>query len=457
MRRTNPDAEFPMTQDQTLDSLQAEHLAAVAGRTARALEACGFTALLLHSGTEHLAFLDDQAYPFRANPHFTWWVPRTDAPRCLLRIEPGRRPLLLFHCPRDYWHLPPRLPEGAWTRHFDIVAVRDWAGTLAALPRPDPHTAFVGEAFDGLGDLAPAAVNPPTLLRWLHEQRVRKTAYEVACQREASRLGAAGHRAARAAQQAGESEFGIHQAFLEACGQREAELPYRAIIARGRHGATLHYQSLDREAPPAPTSLLIDAGAHFRGYGSDITRTWAARDDDDFAALVAGLDRVQRSLCAEVRAGVPWPDLHLLAHHRIAALLQEAGILQVGPDAAVDSGLSGIFLPHGLGHLLGLQVHDVAGFHPSADAPAVPPPPGHKALRLTRRLEEGMVVTMEPGLYFIDLLLEQAKAGPQATAIDWTAVEHFRTHGGIRIEDNLVVGPTGCENLTRDAFGPAAG
>jgi Xaa-Pro dipeptidase len=440
-----------------LDSLFAEHLSQVAERTARALEACDYDALLVHSGMEHVAFLDDQTYPYRTNPHFGWWVPHGEAPRCLLRVEPGRKPLLLFHCPQDYWHLPPEVPEAPWTQHFEIVPVRDWPSTLAALPRPDAKTAFIGEAFAGLADLSPAVVNPPHLLRWLHEQRVRKSAYEVACQRIASRLGIAGHRAARAAQLAGLSEFGIHQAFLEACGQRESELPYRAIVARGRHGATLHYQSLDRSAPQSPTSLLIDAGASFRGYGSDITRTWAAAPDDGFAALVSGLNAIQQSLCAEVRAGIHWPALHLEAHRRIAGLLREAGIIRMNPEAAVESGLSGVFLPHGLGHLLGLQVHDVAGFHPTPEGPALAPPAGHGALRLTRTLETGMVVTMEPGLYFIDLLLDQAKTGPHATAIDWTAVAHYSAHGGIRIEDNLVVGETGCENLTRDAYGPDAG
>lgn len=441
-----------MTQPLALDALHADHLATVAERTTLSLAACGFDALLIHSGSAHSAFLDDQHYPYRANPHFSWWVPRSDAPHSLLRIEPGRKPLLLFHCPQDFWHAPPQLPEGAWTDAFDIRPVRDWAATRAALPAAKARTAFIGEPFDALGDLGEVARNPPALLRWLHEQRVRKTPYEVACQREANRIGVAGHRAAREAHAAGGSEFEIHQAFLSACRQREQELPYQAIVALGRHGATLHHQSLDRDRPMDPASLLIDAGATFRGYGSDITRTWPARSDDDFSALVQGMDAIQRGLCLEVRAGVHWPTLHLTAHHRIAALLREVGVLRCSPDEAVSSGASRIFLPHGLGHLLGLQVHDVAGFHPSPEASAVQPPAGHEALRLTRHLEAGMVVTMEPGLYFIDLLLHQARSAPFAACIDWQAVERFHRYGGIRIEDNLHVTATGSENLTRSAF-----
>ena len=81
---------------------------------------------------------------------------------------------------------------------------------------------------------------------------------------------------------------------------------------------------------------------------------------------------------------------------------------------------------------------------------------GHPYLRLTRVLEENFVVTMEPGLYFIDQLLEQARADHRGAKINWARVEHFRPFGGIRIEDNLAITANGCENLTRDAFAELA-
>jgi Xaa-Pro dipeptidase len=433
------------------EGLHERHLATLTARAAEALGASNFDRLVIHSGVERPAFLDDQTYPFRTNPHFLWWVPLDQAPRCLLQIEPGVKPLLLFHAPRDYWHKPPSIPEEPWTRQFEIRPVRDWAEVCSALPRPDARTAFIGEPFAELEDLGFESINPPALLRRLHEHRVRKTAYELHCLRAASRLGARGHRAAYRAFRTGASEYAIHQAFVTACGLREGELPYAAIVARGTNGATLHYQQLERTAPASPTSLLIDAGAASRGYASDITRTYAAHDGE-FATLVAGMEQLQQSLCAAVRPGIDWRDLHLTAHRLLAELLRDAGILRVDPDAALDADLSSVFLPHGLGHLLGLQVHDVAGFHPSPDAPPVPPPPGHEALRLTRVLEAGFVVTMEPGLYFIDPLLERARAGTQASAVDWATVDRLRQYGGIRIEDDLVVTDNGHENLTRDAF-----
>ena len=99
----------------------------------------------------------------------------------------------------------------------------------------------------------------------------------------------------------------------------------------------------------------------FAGYASDITRTYSLRDAD-FAALIGHMDEMQQSLCASVRAGTDWRDIHLSAHH-LTAELAAGGRHHASamPDEAVETGLSSVFLPHGIGHLLGLQVHDVGG------------------------------------------------------------------------------------------------
>ncbi|MFM7625724.1 MAG: DUF3793 family protein, partial [Gammaproteobacteria bacterium] len=150
---------------------------------------------------------------------------------------------------------------------------------------------------------------------------------------------------------------------------------------------------------------------------------------------------------------VDWRDIHLAAVERIATLLRESGVIRCSVAESLENGVARLFFPHGIGHLLGLQVHDVAGF--MADERGVdtlPRPPQDPALRLTRRLEQGFVVTMEPGLYFIDALLGPARAGPQAPHIDWRRVDQLRPYGGIRIEDDLAVTADGCDNLTRPAF-----
>ncbi len=427
------------------------HLETVVQRVTPILEACGHDSLVIHSGIQRLAFLDDQAFPLRSNPHFLWWVPLRDSPDCLLQFTPGRKPVLVFQSADDFWHKPAQLPDAAWTQCFDIRAVSSAGEARTALDPVSGLTAFIGEPFDGLADFGFSSVNPPQLLRHLHEQRVRKTPYEIDCLRAASLLGARGHLAAQAAFRQGGSEFAIHQAFLDGCMLREQELPYQAIVALNDNCATLHYQQLERRSPAERHSMLIDAGAQHHGYASDITRTYAA-SGGDFQALIDGMEALQQSLCAAVRPGLDWRELHLTTHQLLAELLIEQQLIYTDAEQAVRSGLTSVFLPHGLGHLLGLQVHDVGGRLPDPDGPQLDPPAGHQYLRLTRVLEPGFVVTMEPGLYFIDSLLEKAMTGQHGNAINWRRVQALRPCGGIRIEDNLVITADGCENLTRDAF-----
>jgi Xaa-Pro dipeptidase len=212
---------------------------------------------------------------------------------------------------------------------------------------------------------------------------------------------------------------------------------------------------LNRAPPAHADSFLIDAGASFHGYGSDITRTHAAPHAGEFQALIDAVDTAQRGFVAKVKKGQNYADLHIHAHHVLAGILREQGFISLSAESAVESGVSSTFFPHGLGHMLGLQVHDVAGFQKDENGGTIARPPGHPFLRCTRTLEPRMVTTIEPGLYFIDLLLAELKNKPQARDVDWTRVDAFRRYGGIRIEDDVVCTDGAPENLTRDAFAAA--
>jgi Xaa-Pro dipeptidase len=434
-----------------LESSFGPHLAVVCSRTARALETCGYSGLLVHSGSLLTVFEDDRTYPFEAHAPFKVWTPLSDVPDCFVYFEPGRRPQLLFHRPTDFWHRAAAVPHAYWTRHFDIHPAADLATARAQLPKDLARVAYIGDAFPELAGWTVSAVNPARLMRHLDYGRAAKTPYELACMREASRLGARGHVAAAQAFAEGASEFEIEIEFLKACGQREQELPYNPIIALNEGGAVLHYQLLEKQAPTERHSLLIDAGAEFAGYASDITRTHALRAGD-FAALIERMDEMQQALCAGLRAGVDWREVQLQAHSLTGKLLREADLTSCGADEAVATGVTSVFLPHGIGHLIGLEVHDAGGFIDTPDGGDIPRPEGHPFLRLTRVLEKGFVVTVEPGIYFIDQLLDAARSDKRASKINWPRVASLRKFGGIRIEDDVAITDTGCENLTRDAF-----
>jgi len=435
----------------SLDNTFGTHLESVCARTARALEHCGYSGLLVYAGSLLPVFEDDRTYPFEANAPFKVWVPLSDAPGSFVWFTPGSVPRLIIERPEDYWYKPTDLPQGYWVRHFDVHTVTDRAAARTLLPGDLSRAAYIGDGFDGLGDFDLGALNPRALMHRLDYQRAAKTPYELVCLREANRLGALGHVAAAAAFAAGAAEFEIELAFLKACGLREQELPYNPIIALNAAGAVLHYQVLEKDSPRERHSLLIDAGAEFAGYASDITRTHS-RADQDFAALIARMDEMQQSLCAAVRAGVDWRNVQLRAHELTAGLLRDAELIRCSAAEAVSAGVTRVFLPHGIGHLLGLEVHDVGGFMRAEDGGEIEKPEGHPYLRLTRVLEPGFVVTMEPGIYFIPQLLAQARADDRGRHINWARVEALARFGGIRIEDDLAITATGCENLTREAF-----
>lgn len=136
----------------------------------------------------------------------------------------------------------------------------------------------------------------------------------------------------------------------------------------------------------------------------------------------------------------------------LGQLLAEASIVSGDPDTLLATGVTAAFFPHGLGHLLGVQVHDVGGFMSDEAGNTIDPPSGHPFLRLTRTLEEDMVLTIEPGIYVIDMLLEKLRGTPAESHVNWDEVEWLRPYGGIRVEDNVRVTAEGCENLTREAF-----
>jgi Xaa-Pro dipeptidase len=389
-----------------------------------ALEQSGLDALAIHSGAEKIQFLDDSTYPFKANPLFKAWAPLTALPLSWLVFRAGEKPRILYYQPDDYWHSPPADPSGYWVDAFDITIIREVDEARGLIADDLSRVAFLGEEQSLADEWGFGACNPDPVVNYLHYQRGCKTDYELACLRRAATLGVLAHRAAEQAFRGGGSEYDIHLAYLAACEHTDNELPYSNIVALNDHGAVLHYGHLDRKAPGVSHSFLIDAGAQCHGYASDITRSYSARDDE-FAQLILAMDQAQLRMVDGMRAGVDYCDMHLAAHLEIAGILNQFGVVRLDAESIVELGISNTFFPHGLGHLIGLQVHDVGGFMANPEGQTRPKPEGHPYLRLTRVLQPGFVLTVEPGLYFIESLLKELRDSEQAAHVDWQRVELF--------------------------------
>ncbi len=436
--------------------LYTEHLDAISGSAANALALSAeaghpFDGIVFHAGETAYYHADDHDIAFKPTPHFARWAP-VPGPDHLLVFRPGRRPKLIRVVPEDYWYEAPADPKHPFLKTLDVVTV---GSTEAAVKTAGDcaRMAYVGPSAKMAAALGVPVegVEPPALLAPLDWERAYKTPYEVFCIRAAAEIAARGHAAVRKGMKKGQSERELHARYLAASGLLEHELPYGNIIAWDAAASTLHYQSKRTGDPKPGHVLLIDAGGAFWGYASDITRTYAAKDAHPvFREILKGMDRMQLDLVSRVAPGKPFVELHAAAHRGVAAILEEAGVFKVSADEAYDAGMTRPFLPHGLGHHLGIQVHDVGGRQAAVTGGEVPAPPEHPYLRTTRDLDTGHVVTIEPGLYFIPMLLRPWREGKHAKAFSWRLIDTLTKLGGIRVEDDVLVTGKGRENLTRD-------
>lgn len=407
--------------------------------------------LLIHSGSEQHYFGDDRGIVFQAYGHFAHWLP-VNRPDQFVLLRAGYRPVYLQVVPEDFWYdqslqidpeLAPIIEEV-----FDVVRLARLDEVTRQLTAADCH--YIGPEEAWAREIGALSVNSPSLLAPLDFARATKSEYEIEQLREANRQGIAGHAAAAESFLAGGSEFEIHNAFLNACGLLEYQTPYTNIVGLDSNAAILHYQHKSRRRIDGAQLLLIDAGSRVNGYGSDITRTTASPHCHPvMASLIDGMDSLERDIVASVRPGIAYPALHDQAIAGVASLLVEHGIARLSADELFEREIAHKFMPHGVGHLLGIQVHDVGGHQLDESGGRVEPPSHSPALRTTRTLSEDMVFTIEPGLYFIPMLLDPLRSGESASSLNWDLIDALIPSGGIRIEDNIRVTQTGFENLTR--------
>ena len=442
-------------------ALKQAHYAVLQDFYAHVMERTGFDAIALCSGRQGFYFHDDQGPAFRPNPVMVQWLEQQHlAENCWLVITANARPVLLFLQPEDFWHASIQAPH----HMASFFTLEVFAEGQLLLERLDEllsaggtrKTAQIGEHHSAINP--GCTLNPPNVLHALHFQRACKSEYELKMMRDASALGAQGHLAAAEAFAQGASEFEVHLAFLQGSRMNEWQLPYGNIVAQNEHASLLHYQYQERQTQRFQNSLLIDAGANASGYASDITRTYLGprcySDEaaDLFENLLTRMQGHQDALIAQVEPGASYVELQSAMHRSLAQILADTKLITCSPEEAFDRQLTVPFCPHGLGHLLGIQVHDVGGQQLDIEGQIAPPPEPYASLRLTRPLAEDMVITVEPGLYFIPMLLAAKRA--ENAPINWLAIDSLTPFGGIRIEDNvrILTKGSGVENLTRDAF-----
>eukprot|EP01025_Chloroclados_australasicus_P065437 TRINITY_DN8917_c1_g1_i5.p1 TRINITY_DN8917_c1_g1~~TRINITY_DN8917_c1_g1_i5.p1 ORF type:complete len:577 (-),score=67.07 TRINITY_DN8917_c1_g1_i5:248-1759(-) len=288
----------------------------------------------------------------------------------------------------------------------------------------------------------------------LTECRVTKSPKEIEVVRYCNRIGSLGHVAAMQVCKIDKMEYQLEATFREYCYNNGGcrSTPYIPICGSGPNAAILHYGHSgapnDRQMKDGDI-VLCDMGCQYYRYGSDITASYPVngRFNQQQRLIYEAVLDAQRSVMAAMKPGIDWPEMHKLAERRILQHLIDGGLLTGDLDEMMDVYLGALFMPHGLGHLIGLDTHDVGGY--PKGGPDRIMKPGLKALRTCRKLLEGMIITVEPGCYFIQVLLEPAFDNPRYSKfLDKNAITKFMDFGGVRLEDEVLVTSDGAESLT---------
>ncbi|PCI71628.1 MAG: Xaa-Pro dipeptidase [Gammaproteobacteria bacterium] len=440
---------------QNISELYSQHIDDLLLRHRKIMSEHNVDTLLIPSGVPLSIYLDDMNYPFKSSFLFRTYLPLTEVADSYLVIPKTGMPTLIYYQPIDFWHTPPSDPNDFWSPHFDIKIITQFEQALEFFPDNKDSTLLLGEHTQLTKKLNVITENNNSLINKIYWQRAYKSDYEIECLKQANRNATFAHKVAEEQFRLGKSELQIHLAYLEASGVLEHQLPYGNIVALNEHASILHYMECSANNVEQHQSFLIDAGVSFNGYHSDITRTYSYKNDE-FADLVVAMNEMQLSCIDSIKNGQDYCDLHIDAHCKIAEIINQFGFVDMSASAMVESGISGAFFPHGLGHLIGLQVHDVGGQFADETGKPNPPPSEHPFLRSTRKMETSMAFTIEPGLYFIESLLKQYRNSGEnsqhSSLFNWDKIESFMPYGGIRIEDDIIIEENGILNLTRDAF-----
>ncbi len=415
---------------------------------------------VLGSGIARVRNFEGNRFAFRAESHFLYFVGR-HIEEALLVFDAGT--VTLFVEPPDpddaLWHGPePSLEELAEQLQLDVRPIDEFSVPqgAATLPPGDVESSLwleevLGRAVEA-GNVAANELDVE-LARVMVEVRLRHDSAALNQMSQAAAVTARAHRSGMVATRPGRREAQVRAAIeaeMTACGMIPA---YNSIVTV--HGEVLHHGS-STHLMNAGDLLLVDAGAESaEGWASDVTRTWpvSGKYSGVQAEVYDAVLASQLAAIAMCRPGVRFRDVHRRAAEVLVSGLCEIGLLRGSPSSLLERGAGSVFFPHGIGHLLGLDVHDMedlgdlAGYAPGrqrSDEPA------ERYLRLDRDLEPGMVVTIEPGFYRIGHLLGGPPFAAIADAVDGdklAALSHVR---GIRIEDDVLITEDGHHVLSAD-------
>ncbi len=418
------------------------------------------TPILLWSGSAPARNFPANHHSFRASSHFLYFagVPLQDA---VIHLHQGHLTLFIEDAtPADaLWHGPSPSRSaiadclGA-VAHYPLVELRQVTQGAATIPVQNFATRQQQMQVLGrpLGEANALQGQDLDLAEALVALRLVQDDGAISNLQQAANVTVKAHLAGMAQTCHAKTEAEVRAAMEMVIMASQMEPAYQSIVTT--HGEVLHSQTYHHRLNSGDL-LLVDVGAeHPLGWAADVTRTWpvSGQWSDSQRAIYEVVLAAHDACIAMIQAGIEYRDLHLIAAKTITEGLVALGILKGDVATLMERSAHVLFFPHGIGHLLGLDVHDMedlgdlAGYAPgrvrSSDY-------GMQYLRLNRPLQTGMTVTIEPGFYQVPAILENsATRATFADCINWERLADFNDVRGIRIEDDVLVTETGCRVLT---------
>uniref|UniRef100_A0A674AYN6 Xaa-Pro dipeptidase n=1 Tax=Salmo trutta TaxID=8032 RepID=A0A674AYN6_SALTR len=426
--------------------------------------------VVLQGGEQKQRYCTDTDMLFRQESFFHWAFGVTEAD-CYGAIDVDTGKSILFvpklpesyatwmgeiH-PREYFKEKYAVDEVQYTCDVSYIILRDMkVGLVIVLcffqrgQNTDSRSICREASFEGISQFQ---VNNTLLHPVIVECRLTKTDMELEVLRYTNRISSEAHKEIMKHVRPGQKEYEMESLFQHYCyshgGMRHTS--YTCICGTGNNGSVLHYGHAG--APNDKTiddgdMCLFDMGGEYYCYSSDITCSFPANGKftPDQKAIYEAVLKSSRAVMAAIKPEVKWTEMHRLADQVHLEELVKIGILHGSVEDMLKVHMGSVFMPHGLGHLLGIDVHDVGGYPEGIERVNEP---GLKSLRMGRLVQERMVLTVEPGIYFINHLLDQALANPaQSCFINNEVLARFRGFGGVRIEDDIAVTASGMELLT---------
>ena len=396
----------------------------------------------------------DYEFPFRQESNF-WYLTGANEADCSLVLDLKKEEYHLFVPKRDaqyaVWHGYVKTKE-QYQQQYQPDHLHYQNDILHVLNSLKPETVYClnDEQAEFIEDLNRGfTVETEALDDALTFCRVLKTDWELDQMREACRVNDLAYLEVMKSIKPGMYEYELKAIFNKVQIKHGLlQDAYNGIFASGVNASILHYVE-NKSAIKDGDLFLMDAGFECTGYAADYTRTFPANGKYTktqagiYNAVLAGMTAVLDS----IKPGIKMENLHLLAARTMMEGLKEMDIVQGDIDKMMEENIFALFFPHGLGHFLGLDTHDVGGYPKGVEKIDRP---GIKFLRARRELMPGMVITIEPGIYFVPAVLEPAMKNPeQVKFLNVEKVRSFLSFGGIRIEDNIHITENGYENLTK--------